>query len=152
MKGNVLIKLYTLKSGLCSWEKNIQKERKRLKGEVIRKLESLMQIDCDDEVSQEMMETKLQLNWEINKDEIFWEQRPKVNWVKAEDRNTKFFHQQASPRRKKNSIRVLEDENGDRLINPLDMAELTKNYFSNEISNTFFREWINVFLLKLILL
>lgn len=74
VEGNILIKLNTLRIGLSKWARQIQKEIKGLKEELIKKLESLVQIDCNDDVLQEMMETKLQLNWEVNKDEIFWEQ------------------------------------------------------------------------------
>lgn len=42
-----------------------------MKEELTRRLDSLMDSNRDDNVLPKMMETKLQLNWKINKDEIY---------------------------------------------------------------------------------
>lgn len=39
----------------------------------MKKLELLLNEDRSDEILQDITETKLQLNWEIDKEEIFWE-------------------------------------------------------------------------------
>lgn len=41
----------------------------------------------------------------------YWKHRSIIDWLKAGDSNTKFFHSKAASRRKKNLIRFLEDEN-----------------------------------------
>lgn len=46
------------------------------------------------------------------REEMFWHQRSKQNWIEAGDRNTKFFHGKAQQRRNKNQIRKLKDNAG----------------------------------------
>lgn len=43
-----------------------------------------------------IIDTKVHLNLEIDKDERFWEQRARANWLKVGDKNTAFFHKHAS--------------------------------------------------------
>ncbi|KAM5582252.1 hypothetical protein ABKV19_002583, partial [Rosa sericea] len=56
------------------------------------------------------LETKL--NVLLKQEQDFWRQRSKVFWLSDGDFNTRFFHQRASNRRKKNRIKGLFNENG----------------------------------------
>lgn len=40
----------------------------------------------------DIIDTKLQLNWEVKKEEAYWEQRARVNWLRLGDENTIFFN------------------------------------------------------------
>lgn len=46
------------------------------------------------------------------KEERFWKQRAKVQWLKEGDQNTRFFHSMALARRKCNKIKSLQNEQG----------------------------------------
>ena len=46
----------------------------------------------------------------LQQQESYWKQRAKQFWLESGDSNTKFFHQFASPRRKKNTIVKLRNE------------------------------------------
>lgn len=128
--GNVITILAALRYNLFRWASHIRREQKGLKEQLTRKLKSLKQIDGDDEVLQEMIETKFQLNWKVNKDELYREQRAMANRLKARDKNTQFFHKQAYQRKKKKMIKELESESGDKMIASSDMANLARDYFS----------------------
>ncbi|KAA3480336.1 hypothetical protein EPI10_020778 [Gossypium australe] len=48
-------------------------------------LEELILVEPDEDSLIELMEVKLTLNIEADKDELFWEQRARVNWLKSRD-------------------------------------------------------------------
>uniref|UniRef100_A0A803QSM5 Reverse transcriptase domain-containing protein n=1 Tax=Cannabis sativa TaxID=3483 RepID=A0A803QSM5_CANSA len=58
-----------------------------------------------------LKEREKELNGYLAKDELFWKQRSREIWLAHGDRNTIFFHQKASSRRKKNQINGLFDQN-----------------------------------------
>ncbi|XP_008227636.1 PREDICTED: uncharacterized protein LOC103327128 [Prunus mume] len=47
----------------------------------------------------------------LEQEEIYWHQRSRVHWLQHGDRNTSFFHMQATSRRKKNALVGILDEN-----------------------------------------
>jgi hypothetical protein len=47
----------------------------------------------------------------LKQDETYWAQRSGTNWMHQGDKNTSFFHNFASARRKKNTITKLKDDN-----------------------------------------
>ena len=57
----------------------------------------------------------------LEKEEIMWRDRSRVSWLKAGDRNTRYFHQRATWRQKKNKIEQLQLENGTVLTNQKDL-------------------------------
>ncbi|KAG8484824.1 hypothetical protein CXB51_021840 [Gossypium anomalum] len=67
-------------------------------------------MDRDDEIITEMIDVKLELNWEMENEEMYWEQRARTNWLQQGDKNTAFFHSQASKRRGINKIQEMEDK------------------------------------------
>ncbi|KAA3486762.1 hypothetical protein EPI10_030638 [Gossypium australe] len=60
---------------LDRWASQIRQSRKVKKEVLIAKLVELMESDKDDENLVELIDTKIQLNFEIEKDERYWEQR-----------------------------------------------------------------------------
>lgn len=52
------------------------------------------------------------LNRLLEQEEQFWRQLSNENWVKLGDRNTKYFHQKANRRQKRNCLYRLMDDNG----------------------------------------
>lgn len=55
------------------WAHSIRKSRNGLKKKLMNKLENLIQMDRTDENMAELIDTKVKLNWEINKEEAYWE-------------------------------------------------------------------------------
>lgn len=51
-----------------------------------------------------------QLDNLLGREETFWWQRARTQWLKEGDRNTRFFHTRASNRRRKNTIKGLRGD------------------------------------------
>ncbi|KAL0001717.1 hypothetical protein SO802_015498 [Lithocarpus litseifolius] len=65
---------------------------------------------------EEIRRVKEEINTILYHDEIHWRQRYRSIWLQARDKNTKFFHQRASQRRRKNNISSIFDRDGVWLI------------------------------------
>ncbi|KAA3489038.1 reverse transcriptase [Gossypium australe] len=133
--GDLLNKLVILKGDLTRWANQIRRKRKRKKEILTTKLATLLEADRDDENMAEIIDTKIHLNMEIDKDESYWEQRARINWLKLGDRNTSFFHKQASLRKKRNLVQKLQldDERETKEIE--EMKEIAQAYFVKLFSN-----------------
>lgn len=105
--GNLMQKLDRLKHGLRSWAVQTQVDRKKRKTFLKDRVSKLLAAERDDPNLVELIDTKIQLNLEIDKDESYWKQRAHINWVKYGDRNTAFFHGQTMQRRRRNLIHKL---------------------------------------------
>ncbi|XP_071933546.1 uncharacterized protein [Coffea arabica] len=55
---------------------------------------------------------KKQLTEAYRKEEAYWGQKARVQWLKEGDRNTRYFHSEVEGRRKKNSISALQRDDG----------------------------------------
>jgi cob(I)alamin adenosyltransferase len=61
----------------------------------------------------------------------FYKQRAKKHWVTQGDRNTAFFHQVVTKRRRRNRIVSIMDSQGQDLFDPQDIANEFITYFCN---------------------
>lgn len=76
--------------------KDIKQKKARVKKELTRKMELLLEGERDDDNIMDMINAKIQLSLEIDKDELFWEHKARANWLRFGDKNTTFFHNFAS--------------------------------------------------------
>ena len=60
-----------------------------------RELEELMWLNNVENV-ETIKRVKEEINTQLYNDELHWRQRSRSIWLKARDKNTKFFHQRAS--------------------------------------------------------
>lgn len=80
--------------------------------------------------STRVLEAQKELGILLNQQETYWKQRSKQHWLGAGDANTKFFHQYASVRRKKNRISKLRDGAG-AWRRDSGLADLIRSYFED---------------------
>ncbi|BFG37836.1 hypothetical protein CerSpe_241100 [Prunus speciosa] len=75
------------------------------------------------------------LNALLQMDEIYWRQRSRAIWLKAGDKNSKFFHQHANHRRKRNLLRGILDEEGRWHSNDAGIEKTVLDYFTQLFSS-----------------
>lgn len=59
-----------------------------------------------------MRKLEKDLTDEVLKEDLFWSQKACLDWLKAGDKNTTFFHTKVIQRRQRNHILKIQDERG----------------------------------------
>ena len=75
--------------------------------------------------------TRKELNFLISQEEVNWRQRLRISWMREGDRNTKFFHECASQRKRTNEIKQLRSQDGAWVLEKEELGGLVNNYFQN---------------------
>lgn len=88
----------------------------------------------DEAAIQSYFEERERLNELLLHEEVYWKQRAKAFWLKEGDANMKFFHAQASKRKKLNNIAYLMTDEGEEIDNHEQMCTMTKDYFKDVFS------------------
>ncbi|KAA3465418.1 reverse transcriptase [Gossypium australe] len=100
-----------------------------LKKKLMKELGMLLAKESDDDTIGKIIDTKVHLNMKIDRNEIYWEQRARTNWLKAGDENSAFFHKYASYQKKINAISRLELEEGGETTKQDKIVETTTSFF-----------------------
>ncbi|KAA3484647.1 reverse transcriptase [Gossypium australe] len=96
--GLIYEKLERLKNRLTRWATTIKQGRNGLKKKLNKELENLLESERDDDTMAKLIDTRIRLNMEIDKDERYWEQRARANWLRLGDKNSAFFYKYATTR------------------------------------------------------
>ena len=99
-------------------------------------MNNLTRYNKDGVFSNEINCLKREINILLDDEELYWGQRAKAHWLKEGDKNTKFFHAQASERRKQNTIFGIWDEAGNWCDEKESIAHTAINYFENIYTTT----------------
>ena len=65
----------------------------------------------------------------LDDEEVWWQQRSRVQWLGEGDRNTEYFHHRASERRRKNAIVGLWNDEGIWCDSKEDIVRTGLSYF-----------------------
>ena len=100
-------------------------------------LQEAIQADRDGSKVEEIDFLRKEINELLDEEEIRWNQRSRVDWLKLGDRNTQYFHHRASQRKRKNEIRGLWDKNGKWCEKMGEIANIATDYFSEIFTTSF---------------
>lgn len=117
-----------LKEILSKWAQHVKRRREGINCHLKIRLEELVIAERDEKNIADLIDIKIKLNLEIDKDGAYWEQKANANWFKLGDRNTAFFHKFTSQWRHGNHIGSLEYENGKRTSDEIE-KELAHDFF-----------------------
>lgn len=65
------------------------------------------------------------------KEDAFWRQQTNINWLKKDDRNSKFFHVMISARRKQNHISKLQRSDDEFVDEQVELCGVAELYFDD---------------------
>ncbi|KAL4290681.1 hypothetical protein GQ457_14G022710 [Hibiscus cannabinus] len=133
-----------LGEGLDGWFSRIKRDRQLSVRDLRKRLTELADLYPTDDVLHETIDVKLALNLEIDREELYWEQRARANWLKNGDQNSAFFHRFATQRRRQNRVSGLDDGSGQRVQDPGDMAAVAMKYFQSLFLSQAPTEWDQV--------
>jgi hypothetical protein len=83
----------------------------------------------------EVRELERQLHEMFEREEVMYRQRSRQEWLKSGDRNTRFFQNRASHRRRKNTVRFLKRDDGSRCDTDVGMREMAQAFYLNLYSS-----------------
>ncbi|RLN35951.1 hypothetical protein C2845_PM03G26230 [Panicum miliaceum] len=128
--GSISKSLHEVMRALKGWSKEkFSSIRKEL--EELRKKLAEMQSVNDEESNVQVKNTINRMNEILYREEMMWLQRSRISWLQEGDRNTKFFHQKAQWRARKNKIKGLRNDDGFWCTEPQEMASMAKMFFEN---------------------
>jgi hypothetical protein len=129
--GSLWRRLKQVSGSMQRWSRSVfgsvQKEIKRLRDLLPHAHERANQSGS----SLEVRAIEKELHELYEREEIMYRQRSRIDWLKAGDKNTRYFQNRASHRRRKNTIRELRGSDGRRYTTDEDMRALAQSFYSN---------------------
>ncbi|CAB4268750.1 unnamed protein product [Prunus armeniaca] len=128
-------KLKRTRLRLLGWSRGIFGSLPHQIKSIQTKLGELLEAPLTPQTVETRKELTAKLDSLMAKNEIYWRQRSRALWLKAGDRNTKYFHYKASSRKRRNTISGLEDENGIWQTSEPELENTVVHYFQQLFSS-----------------
>lgn len=127
---HILPKLLSISEFMAQWgHKFFHKFRDKVRSQK-KVIDDLVNRTDSDGVAK-YFEAKNAFNDLLFQEEIYWKQRAKVFWLAEGDSNSKFFHSQASARKRLNYVPYLIDDTGARVDDLDEMCQWVKRYYTD---------------------
>ncbi|KAL9669643.1 hypothetical protein QQ045_007190 [Rhodiola kirilowii] len=98
--------------GLKDWNKKCFGKVKNKIKELQEELSKVQDMERTDDSADLEVNLTSELDEWFLREELLWKQRSRIDWLKEGDRNTRYFHQRASHRRRMNRIEKLQTNDG----------------------------------------
>ncbi|KAM6592035.1 hypothetical protein CsatA_014640 [Cannabis sativa] len=79
----------------------------------------------------DLKQAELILDELLEKEEVYWQQRSRVDWLACGDKNTKYFHTKASARRNNNHIKFLYNNLGGKASTIDDISAVVQDFYAD---------------------
>jgi hypothetical protein len=121
-------KLLNCQKKLTRWSMGKFGHAEKILKQKSKKLAMLQQHEGRENL-EEIRKLQGEIEYIMEQEDVRWKQRGKQNWYKNGDRNTSFFHAWASHRRKINTIKKIEDEQGREWVEPKEISAAFINFY-----------------------
>uniref|UniRef100_A0A803Q6M0 CCHC-type domain-containing protein n=1 Tax=Cannabis sativa TaxID=3483 RepID=A0A803Q6M0_CANSA len=129
---NLLLKQSTCSTFLSNWKhKAFFGFRKRIKQAQLALEQARNSEDNSSESYSRQKALQANLDSLLFKEETYWRQRSRIQWLNLGDKNTHFFHKFASNRKRSNRIESLTFEDGIVFQDSDSILSLIQSYYSN---------------------
>lgn len=120
---------------LSQWaRKEFGSVRKRKK-ELTEKLTALQSYEEYEEVRQHIRVIEAEMDQVLKAEETMWFQRSRALWLKDGDRNSAFFHQKASHRKKRNTTKKFQNKEGLEVTKIEEISTVLRDYYVQMFSS-----------------
>jgi hypothetical protein len=146
-RGGTLNKLHSVVENTHKWGKSNYGNIPRKIRDTHSKIQKLKSLTPSTVEINQIQQLESNLDGLLLKEEQWWAQRAKINWLIHGDRNSKFFHFKASQRHRKNTINFIKNSQGITMTHNKDIQEAFLQYFNNILTSshpTNIQETINV--------
>jgi hypothetical protein len=99
--------------------------------EIRKKLSRIWNSPPSKELQEKANKLARDLDELLLREELMWRQRSRAIYIRVGDKNTKWFQQKATWRRKKNTITKLKDDRGTWVEDTTAIHEMTNSFFKN---------------------
>lgn len=123
--------LKDMRIALSKWSKEVFPNNRKLINELMVELNIC---NSDNNSNRDMVKAKsivklIEDLWD--REELYWAQRSRLQWLKCSDKNTKFFHSTTIQRRQRNKVTKIKNGQGDWLENKGEIVRCFRDYFDN---------------------
>ncbi|KAF7822570.1 reverse transcriptase [Senna tora] len=117
------------KQSLINWSRKEFPNNAKLIESLKRDIQGCYEGEMNLEKRERIKELSLNLEEVWKREEQFWAQRARVNWLKSGDRNTRFFHSSTIRRRQKNKVLKLKTDDDRWIEDEEAIGECFKSFY-----------------------
>lgn len=121
------------RGALSKWKRKSQSNTEKKINQLKEQIQCAYQAINTDHVYLNTLKAELMLMYRL--EEEYWRTKSRVLWLRAGNRNTKFFHSKTKQRRSHNRILHLTYENGNTSSESADIHRQVEGYFRNLYSS-----------------
>ncbi|KAL7129060.1 hypothetical protein ABFS83_13G037900 [Erythranthe nasuta] len=124
------------RAALRHWSRTVVHQPKKRIDEIHRSLSELGAAIQSAEVIHRQQELRVELERTYGDLDCYWKQRSRVQWIREGERNTSFFHNQASKRKRKIWVHKIKDADGIWREDKVEIEQVITNYFQGLFTST----------------
>ena len=121
--------LSTCRNSLLKWSRNVFPNNLKVISELKARLAEYNQEPLTLKMKKNIADIKVEIESAFDREEQYWKQRSRIEWLRAGDKNSRFFHLSTIKRRHQNAILKLRDDAGNWLSESHDIAANISIFF-----------------------